>query len=76
MGESYTFRGYLRNALYQQVWQWAHKKHPKWGKRSIAKAYFMGEDQRALNRNITKNCNFYRRVRGNRRNIKTEGGIT
>lgn len=76
MGESYTFRGYLRHALYQQVWQWAHKKHPKWGKRSIAKAYFTGEDQRDLNRNTTTKWNFYGRVRGKRRMSNIEGGKT
>lgn len=40
IGESYTFRGYVRYALYKLVWNWAHKKHPKWGKRSIAETYF------------------------------------
>lgn len=41
MGESATFRGYLRHALYKLIWKWAKKKHPKWGKRAIARHYFM-----------------------------------
>lgn len=40
MGESYTFKSYVKYALYSLVWNWAHKKHPKWGKKSIAKTYF------------------------------------
>ena len=42
MGESYHFRGYVRHALYHLVWKWAHKKHPKWGRRAIAATYFLG----------------------------------
>ena len=44
MGESSTFRGYLRYALYLMVWDWAHRKHPKWGRINIAKTYFLDEN--------------------------------
>jgi RNA-directed DNA polymerase len=42
LGESVRFRDYLRHFLYKECWRWALKKHPKWGKRSIAETYFLG----------------------------------
>jgi RNA-directed DNA polymerase len=44
MGESSTYRGYIRYALYLYTWRWAHKKHPKWGKKRIAKTYFLSHN--------------------------------
>lgn len=42
LGESVRFRDYLRYFLYKECWRWAFKKHPKWGKKTIATTYFMG----------------------------------
>lgn len=42
LGESVRYRDYLRYFLYKECWRWAFKKHPKWGKKSIATTYFMG----------------------------------
>jgi RNA-directed DNA polymerase len=43
LGESTYYRNKLRYYLYNLVWQWAKSKHPKWGKKSIARIYFLGE---------------------------------
>jgi len=52
IGESYTFRGYVRYALFKLAWNWARKKHPKWGKRSIAATYFLALHNEK--KNVTK----------------------
>ena len=43
LGESTYYRNKLRYYLYKLCWKWAKKKHPKWGKKRIAKIYFLGE---------------------------------
>jgi RNA-directed DNA polymerase len=40
LGNSSRYRDFVRQALYKYTWEWAHKKHPKWGKRLIASQYF------------------------------------
>lgn len=45
MGESSTFKGYIRYALYKYIWKWAHLKHPRWGKKSIATWYFLASKE-------------------------------
>jgi len=76
MGESYTYRGYLRYALYKLVWNWAERKHPKWGKKAIAKHYFTGEDQRLTNSAINTKWNFFGTVSNERRYSLGKGAIT
>jgi RNA-directed DNA polymerase len=76
MGESYIFRGYVRFALFKIIWNWIHKKHPKWGKGTIARYYFTGEDQRKHRLGINTKWNFYGRVRGERRHSIKQGAIT
>ena len=44
LGESTYYRNKLRYYLYKLCWKWAKKKHPKWGKKRIAKIYFLGEN--------------------------------
>ena len=41
LGESIRYRAHLRLFLFKECWRWAHKKHPKWGKKSIATTYFL-----------------------------------
>lgn len=70
MGESYIYRGFLRDALYylrHLEKLWAHKKHPKWGKRIIAKVYFIGEDQIKFNEDTASKWNFSGKVIGKSR---------
>ena len=50
LGESVRFRDYLRFCLYKECWRWARKKHPKWGKRSIATTYFLGSQTKKTSR--------------------------
>lgn len=76
MGESYTYRGYLRYALYKLVWNWAQKKHPKWGKRTIARVYFTGEDQRMTNRTTNTKWNFFGKTQSERRYSIGKSAIT
>jgi RNA-directed DNA polymerase len=40
LGNSARYRDHLRQALYRLCWKWAQKKHPKWGKKTIARTYF------------------------------------
>jgi RNA-directed DNA polymerase len=42
LGNSSYYRDIVRQALYRLAWRWAQKKHPKWGKISIAQTYFTG----------------------------------
>lgn len=44
LGNSSRYRDYVRQALYRFSWKWAFKKHPRWGKKRIAKFYFKGDD--------------------------------
>ena len=41
LDESYYYRNKLKFYLYKFCWKWARKKHPKWGKKKIAKKYFL-----------------------------------
>jgi RNA-directed DNA polymerase len=41
IGNCAKFKDYLRQALYHLTWKWAKKKHPRWGKRSVANMYFL-----------------------------------
>jgi len=34
----------LKNIVYEALWKWAHSKHKKWGKKKIAKFYFLGHN--------------------------------
>jgi hypothetical protein len=43
LGNSSTFRDYVKQALFRFAWKWAFRKHPKWGKNKIAKSYFRPE---------------------------------
>lgn len=43
LGESTYYRNKLRYFLYLLCWRWAKKKHPRWGKKRIAKFYFLGD---------------------------------
>lgn len=40
LGNSSRVRDIVRQEIYKYTWEWAHKKHPKWGKHSIANQYF------------------------------------
>jgi hypothetical protein len=44
MGNSARFRDYVRQALWKLCWSWSKRKHKKWGKKKIAKYYFLRED--------------------------------
>jgi hypothetical protein len=76
MGESYAYRGYVRYALYKLIWNWAYKKHPRWGKRKIAKFYFTGEDKRKTNKAINTLWNFYGKTSGDRWHSNKGSAIT
>lgn len=41
LGNSSHYRSLVRNALYNLVWKWAHKKHRRWGRTAIANRYFL-----------------------------------
>lgn len=41
LGNSSHYRSLVRNALYNLVWRWAHRKHRRWGRIAIAKRYFL-----------------------------------
>nr|YP_009710025.1 hypothetical protein [Coleochaete scutata]QFU80130.1 hypothetical protein [Coleochaete scutata] len=40
LGNSARYRDHLRQALYRLCWKWAQNKHPRWGKKAIARTYF------------------------------------
>jgi RNA-directed DNA polymerase len=42
LGQSTYYRNKLRYFLYNFTWRWAKVKHPRWGKKSIARTYFLG----------------------------------
>jgi hypothetical protein len=44
LGNSSRYRDYVRQALYQLCWKWCNRKHPSWGKKAIAKSYFVIEN--------------------------------
>lgn len=41
IGNASKYLDYVRQALYQLTWKWAKRKHPKWGRKSIAEQYFL-----------------------------------
>jgi RNA-directed DNA polymerase len=41
MSQSYYLRNRLNYVLYRLIWIWAKHKHPRWGKRKIARHYFL-----------------------------------
>lgn len=41
LGNSSHYRNTVKNALYHNVWKWAHSKHKCWGKKRIAQFYFL-----------------------------------
>lgn len=43
LGQSYACRGRLNYLLYKLAQKWAQRKHPRWGRRKIAKTYFLNE---------------------------------
>jgi len=45
LGNSSYYRDIVRQAIYRFAWRWAQKKHPRWGKVSIAQSYFTGETE-------------------------------
>lgn len=50
LGNSSHYRSYVRNALYNLCFKWASKKHPRWGKKSIAKVYFLNSIENMKNK--------------------------
>ena len=48
IGNSKRYLDYVRQALYHLCWKWAHKKHPKWGRKSIARMYFLKLDKERM----------------------------
>jgi RNA-directed DNA polymerase len=41
LGQSYIYRRKLEYYLHRLVWNWARRKHPRWGKNKIASQYFL-----------------------------------
>jgi len=41
IGNSSHYRDTVRNATYHLIWKWVHNKHRRWGKKLIAKIYFL-----------------------------------
>lgn len=45
MGNSVHYRDRVRNNVYHLIWKWAHNKHRRWGKKAIARYYFLSSDK-------------------------------
>lgn len=45
MGNSSHYRNKVRDALYHFVWKWALSKHNRWGKKRIAKEYYLTQNK-------------------------------
>ena len=41
LGNCARYRSLIKNLVYKMCWKWAHKKHKRWGKKKIAKFYFL-----------------------------------
>jgi RNA-directed DNA polymerase len=41
LSQSYDIRNRVNYALYRYIWDWAAHKHPRWGRRDIARQYFL-----------------------------------
>jgi RNA-directed DNA polymerase len=59
ISQSYEMRHRVNEALYRYTWAWAKRKHPKWGKKAIAKVYFLSpqptkEEKNSLAYHIVK----------------------
>jgi Proton-conducting membrane transporter/NADH-Ubiquinone oxidoreductase (complex I), chain 5 N-terminus/Group II intron, maturase-specific domain len=63
LGASKYYRNKLRFYLYKLCWKWASRKHPKWGKKRLAKFYFLNslktDNRKWLFRGISKNNTVY-----------------
>ena len=44
LANSSFYRNTVRNAVYRLVWKWSHRKHKRWGRKLIAKTYFLTEN--------------------------------
>lgn len=54
IGNSSHHRNKLRNLIYHMVWKWAHIKHTRWGKKLVAKTYFLIKLTEIKNDNLYK----------------------
>jgi RNA-directed DNA polymerase len=41
LGNCARYRSIIKNLVYKMIWNWAHRKHKKWGKKKIAEFYFL-----------------------------------
>src|SRR6185295_3537496 len=41
LSQSYGIRNRVNHAIYRYIWNWATHKHPRWGRREIARQYFL-----------------------------------
>jgi RNA-directed DNA polymerase len=57
MSQSYYLRNRLNYALYRFIWLWAKRKHPRWGKKRIARFYFLAPIK--LRKGWTSSTNTY-----------------
>ena len=44
LANSSHYRSTVRNAVYRLIWKWASRKHRRWGRKLIAKTYFLTKD--------------------------------
>lgn len=44
LANSSHYRSTVRNAVYRLTWKWASRKHRRWGRKLIAKTYFLTKD--------------------------------
>lgn len=53
LGQSYNYKKKLKKRLHYISWNWAKRKHPKWGKKKIAKTYFLENNRKFKNKKWT-----------------------
>ncbi len=58
LGNSSHYRSLVRNALYHMIWKWAHRKHPRWGKKLIARIYFLRSQEKITRKTNTRNVDY------------------
>lgn len=46
LGNCARYRSIIKNLVYKMCWKWAHRKHKRWGKKKIAKFYFLKEQKK------------------------------
>lgn len=46
LGNCARYRSLIKNLVYKMCWEWAHKKHKRWGKKRIAEFYFLTKIKR------------------------------